>query len=132
MQNRPCRKFLLLVPLIILAVLAMFSLGVLALWNGVLAAVLPVKSISYGQALGLLVLARLLFGGFPTPRGGPFGPPWGRRMMMERWQSLTPEQREELRRRFGDWPQPPWCAPGQPELKRPQDPQERKTTRENL
>jgi hypothetical protein len=31
---------------------------------------------------------------------------------MERWQSLTPEQREELRRRFGDWPKPPWCGPG--------------------
>jgi hypothetical protein len=33
-------------------------------------------------------------------------------MMMERWQSLTPEQREELRRRFCDWPKPPGCDPG--------------------
>ena len=123
MKNHSCRKFLFIIPLIVLAVLALFSLAVFGLWNGVLTQVLAVKTITYWQALGLLVLARILFGGFPGRRGGAFGPPWRRRRMMERWQSLTPEQREELRRRFGDWPKPPWCDSGHSEPKGSQDSQ---------
>jgi hypothetical protein len=115
MKNRSCRKFLFLIPVIVLAVLALLSLAVFGLWNGVLTDVLGVKTITYWQALGLLVLARILLGGFPGRRGGPFGPPWRGRMMMERWQSLTPEQREELRQRFGDWSKPPCCDPGHSE-----------------
>lgn len=110
MKNQTCRKFRFLIPLIVLAVIAVFTFAVFALWNGVLAEVVNVKTITYWQALGLFVLARILVGGFPGRRGGPFGPPWRRRIMMERWQSLTPGQREELRRRFGDWPGPSCCG----------------------
>jgi hypothetical protein len=116
MNNQSCRRFRFFIPLIVLAFVALVTLAVYGLWNGVLTDVLGVKAISYWQALGLLVLAKILFGGFPGRRGGPFGPPWRRRMMMERWESLTPEQREqmreEMRRRFGDWPRPPWCDRG--------------------
>jgi hypothetical protein len=121
MSNQSCRKFRFLIPLVVLGVVALLSFVVFALWNGVLSNVLGVKTITYWQALGLLVLARILFGGFPGRRGGPFGPPWRRHLMMERWQSLTPEQREamreEMRQRFGDWPRPPWCDTGHPEPK---------------
>ncbi len=113
-MNHPSRrKYLLLIPLVVLAVAAVFTFGVYALWNHVLVAVLGVKVITFWQALGLLVLARILFGGFPGRRRGPFGPFWRRRWMMKRWQSMTPEQREhwraEMRARFGAWPRPPWC-----------------------
>ncbi|MGH7997524.1 MAG: hypothetical protein ACREFX_14350 [Opitutaceae bacterium] len=110
MKDHPRRKFRLLIPVIILAVLAVLSLAVMGLWNGVAVPVLGMKSVTYWQALGLLVLSRILFGGLPGRRGG-FGPPW-RRRFMERWQSLPPEDREkwreEMRHRFGDWPRPPW------------------------
>jgi hypothetical protein len=116
MNASTCRKFRFFFPLIALAFVALVTLAVYSLWNAVLTDVLAVKAITYWQALGLLVLAKILFGGFPGRRGGPFGPPWRRRMMMERWESLTPEQREqmreEMRRRFGDWPRPPWCDEG--------------------
>ena len=119
MSNSFCRNFRYLIPLFVLGFVAVFSLAVYGLWNGVLTDVLGVKAITYWQALGILVLAKILFGGFPGRRGGPFGPPWRGRMMMERWQSLTPEQREqmreEMRRRFGDWPKPPWCGGEDPE-----------------
>jgi hypothetical protein len=104
MKNKTCCKFRFLIPLIVLGMAALFSFVVYKLWNGVLADVLDVKIITYWQALGLLVLARILFGGLPCRRGGPFGPFWRRRMMMEHWQSLTPEQREEMRRRFKGGP----------------------------
>jgi len=113
MNNQSCRKFRFFIPLIVLAFIALFTTAVYELWNGVLTNVLAVKTITFWQALGLLVLAKILFGGFPG-RGGPrFGPPWRRRMMAERWSSMTPEQqekmRDEMRHRFGDWPRPPWC-----------------------
>jgi hypothetical protein len=113
MMNPRCSRFRFLIPLFMLALVAVLGLAVYGLWNGVLAQVVGVKPVTYWQALGILILARILFGGFPRRPGGPFGAPWGRRMMWKRWQSLTPEQRakmrEEMRQRFGDWPMPPWC-----------------------
>jgi len=110
-MNNPCCKYRFLIPLFILAFTALFSFAVYELWNGVLVDVLGVKVISFWQALGILVLARILFGGFPFRRGGPpFGPPW-RHKMMEQWQSMTPEQREklceEMRERCGSGPASP-------------------------
>ena len=119
MKNQSCKKFRLFIPLIILGVVTVLTFAVYELWNGVLTDVLGVKTVTYWQALGMFILARILFGGFPGRRGGSFGPPWRRRMMMERWQSLTSEQRdkmrEEMRERFGDWPRPPWCDSGHAE-----------------
>ncbi|PTX91602.1 hypothetical protein [Opitutus sp. ER46] len=109
MNPHPCRRYRFLIPIAVLGFLALFTFAVYALWNGVLADVLPVKTITYWQALGLLVLAKILFGGFPC-RGGKFGgPPWREHMLARRWSCLSPEQREEMRHRFGDWPRPPWA-----------------------
>ena len=100
-------------PVAVLGCVALFTYAVYALWNGVLVDVLGVKVITYWQALGLLVLSKILFGGFPG-RGGRCGPPWRKHMRSKHWESLTPEQREkmreEMRHRFGDWPRPPWCG----------------------
>ena len=105
------RKFRILMPLFFVGIAALLAWAVLRLWNGILPEVLGVKAIGYWQALGILVLAKILFGGFPGRGRGAFGPA-GRFMMKERWESLTPEQRDELRegmrRRFGEWPRPPW------------------------
>jgi len=112
MKNRSARKFRFLMPLAVLGFLGLFTFIVHALWNVVLTDVLGVKTITYWQALGLLVLAKILFGGFPG-RGCGWGPSWRERLLAKRWDSLTPEQREhlreEMRHRFGDWPRPPWC-----------------------
>jgi len=74
--------------------LALFGYIVMTLWNAVLPAVTGLHAISFAQALGLLVLSRILFGGL---RG------WGRRgghwraRMHARWQQMTPEERERFR-----------------------------------
>ena len=112
MHNHSCRKFWFLIPLAVVGFVALFTWVVYALWNGVLIEVVGVKAITYWQALGLLVLAKILFGGFPH-RGGRCGGRWRGRMMSKHWESLSPEQREkmreEMRHRFGDWPRPSWC-----------------------
>ena len=81
------------------------SLAVMALWNAVVPAVFDLKPITFWQTLGLLILSKIFFGGF---RGRPgHGMGW-RRRMLERWDHMSPEEREKfrqgMRRRCGDAP----------------------------
>ena len=79
---------------IVLVAVTVFSAGVMWLWNGLMPAIFGLHAITFWQALGLLVLSKILFGGF---RGRPdFGGRW-RRRMLERWEQMTPEEREKLR-----------------------------------
>ncbi len=66
------------------------GLLVMSLWNALLPAILGVKAIGFWQALGLLVLSRILFGGLGL-RPGMFG---AHRRMHARWMAMTPEQRD--------------------------------------
>lgn len=70
------------------------SFVVMSLWNWLMPAVFGLHVIGFSQALGLLVLGRLLLGGFRGPwRAGMH---W-RGRMMERWAQMTPEEREKFR-----------------------------------
>lgn len=70
-----------------------FGFVVMSLWNWLAPTVFGLHSITFWQALGLLILSKILFGGF---RGGPgHGGDW-RRRMMDRWQKMTPEEREQF------------------------------------
>ena len=84
-------------PLFILAAAAVLGWTVMVLWN----AVIPVvfvggRSIDYVHAVGLLVLSRILFGGFRGHAG------WHRRRHWRRWEAMTPEEREQLRQSFSE------------------------------
>jgi len=74
--------------------LAVFTFVVMSLWNWLMPALFGWHVISYWQALGLLILSKILFGGF---RGGPHRDWQWRRRMMERWEQMTPEEREKFR-----------------------------------
>jgi hypothetical protein len=92
------------------AFVAMFGFVVMGLWNWLMPALFGSNSIGYWQAFGLLVLSRILFGGF---RGvGGRGEDW-RRRMMERCEQMTPEEREKFRQRF----QSRWGGVAPPEAK---------------
>ena len=69
-----------------------FSFVVMRLWNWLVPPIFGWHLINFWQAVGLLILSKILFGGF---RGGP-GYGW-RRRMNERWQQMTPEEREQFR-----------------------------------
>ena len=66
---------------------------VMSLWNWLMPAIFGSRLITFWQALGLLVLARVLFGRFG---GGPGRRMHWRRRMMERWNQMTPEEREKF------------------------------------
>ena len=78
------------------AAAAILVLGfvVMSLWNWLTPSLFGWRIINLSQALGLLVLTRILFGGF---RGRPGGHMYWRRRMMQRWEQMTPEEREKFR-----------------------------------
>jgi hypothetical protein len=76
---------------------------VMLLWNWRAPALFGLRQVTFWQALGLLALCRILFGGFGLGGGGSHrsGP---RRRMDERWEQMTPEERERLRQSWrGRW-----------------------------
>ncbi len=71
---------------------------VMQLWNFLVPTLFSGPTLHFGQALGLLVLSRILL--------GRMGSGFGHRMhwrhrMQERWQQMSPEEREQFRGRFG-------------------------------
>lgn len=88
-----------------------FSGAVMLLWNNILAQVTNVHTITFLQAFGILVLSKILFGGF---RGG-----WGgkryywKQRMMTKWNNMTPGEREkfkqEWQKRCGGWGHRSWA-----------------------
>lgn len=81
------------IAVLILVAAALLGAVVMALWNAVIPTLFTsARQIDYLHALGLLVLSRILFGGF-RGRGG-----WHGRRHFAGWQSMTPEERERIMR----------------------------------
>lgn len=97
------RKLILLAPLVLLGLALFIGLGgyvVMLLWNWLLPPLFAWHTITFWQAVGLLALCRILFSGF-----GMHGSPGSRmrRRMAERWDHLTPEERERIRQGMREW-----------------------------
>ncbi len=71
---------------------AVLSLVVMTLWNWLAPGIFGWSPINLAQAAGLLLLCRVLFGGL-FGRGGMH---W-RRRFAERWDQMSPEERERFR-----------------------------------
>jgi hypothetical protein len=69
------------------------------LWNVLIPQIFGLHRISFWQGVGLVVLSRILFGGFHRHSG--HRDQWKRGMkhrMRERWEHMTPEEREKFRK----------------------------------
>jgi hypothetical protein len=85
------------IAVMVIVACAVFGFVVMSLWNWLMPPLFGWRTIGFWQAIGLVLLSKILFGGF---RGG-----WGRgrhwrRGMRERWENMTPEQREQMRERL--------------------------------
>jgi len=85
-------RLVLFLPAVLLLFAGMVWL-VMSLWNGLMPAIFSVKTVSYWQALGLMVLCWILFGGFRGARSRRGR--WDHGMRW-RWQRMTPAEREEF------------------------------------
>jgi hypothetical protein len=94
----------------LLCVAAFFAFGwvTMHLWNWLIPSIFTsVRAITFCEAIGLLILSRILFGGF---RGGWRGRchrghcgshgNWKSRWE-SKWSQMTPEEREKFRKGFG-------------------------------
>ncbi len=85
--------FFLIPPALVLFV-AIFGEVVMHLWNWLLPSLFGWHPIGFWQALGLLLLCRILFGGFG---GHGLAASRMQRRWAERWERMTPEEREKFR-----------------------------------
>jgi hypothetical protein len=90
-------KLILIAPFAIIGIALFMAFGgwvVMSLWNWLLPGLFGWHLITFWQAMAMLVLCRILFGGV-SGRG------WHRsysgRRMGERWGRMTPEEREKFR-----------------------------------
>ena len=102
------RRPRIFIPFLILAVVGLLGLIVMQLWNNILPGVVGVKLLSYWQAVGLLILCKILFGSF---RGGGPGFRKGGAAWRNKLMNMSEEERAKFKqewrdRRFGN-KQPP-------------------------
>jgi len=91
------KKWIFLVPAAIVGIALFITLGgavVQYLWNWLLPSLFGLRQITFWEALGILALCRILFGGFGMHGSRRSGPS---RRMAERWQQMTPEEQERFR-----------------------------------
>jgi hypothetical protein len=99
-MTRRWKKLIFIAPLAILGMLVFIFIGgelVLHLWNWLLPPLFGWPQLTFWQALGLLALCRILFGGLGlrgTARSNV------RRRMEERCEAMTPEERERIRQQM--------------------------------
>ena len=97
MRRKSVARFLMLGVAAVVATVAIgfvFGFAVMWLWNWLMPDLFGLRPIGFWQAFGLLLLARLLFGGV---RGGSGRHMRWRHRMRERWERMTPEERERFR-----------------------------------
>ncbi|HUN93274.1 MAG TPA: hypothetical protein VMU33_14580 [Burkholderiaceae bacterium] len=87
-------RFVRILKVALIAAVAVGVVGtvVMSLWNWLLPALFGWPAIGFVQAIALLLLCRLLVGGWR----GHSGMAW-RQRMLERWERMTPEERERFR-----------------------------------
>jgi uncharacterized membrane protein len=79
---------------IVLVAFVVFGFVTMQLWNWLMPAIFGLRTISFAQAIGLVLLSKILLSGFRPPWAGRRH--W-RQRMEERWAHMTPEERERFR-----------------------------------
>ncbi|MFN8358007.1 MAG: hypothetical protein U0Y10_26330 [Spirosomataceae bacterium] len=84
------------------AAVALFGWVTMSLWNWLMPFIFGLPLLTFWQALGLLILSKLLFGGFKGGGGGPWQHKkdgW-KQKMAQHWNRMSPEQRERFRQHW--------------------------------
>lgn len=73
---------------------------IMFLWNWLMPAIFNLGTINYWQALGLLILSRILFGGWIGKRHHHTGGWYWRRKFMKKWENMSEEDRNKMKEHF--------------------------------
>lgn len=94
------KRLFFIIPAAIVGIVVFIAIGgvvVRLLWNWVTPPLFGWHLITFWQAIALLALCRILFGGFGM-RGGHRA--YGRRRMRDRWSQMSAEERQRIRDRL--------------------------------
>src|SRR5437868_14086378 len=108
-KQKRMKKLIWIAPAALVGMMLLIAIGgtvVMLLWNWLAPALFGLRLITFWQAIGLLALCRILFGGFGLGGGGHRS--GSRRRMegrirervherMDEWEQMTPEERERFR-----------------------------------
>ena len=89
-------KRVIFIPFAIAAGVFIFSSAVMYLWNAILPEVLGVHMITFWQAVGILVLSKILFGGFGMHHHNR-SHIHQTHEMREKWMKLSPEEKDKMK-----------------------------------
>lgn len=96
------QKHLFFVPLFLVAMLALLGGLVTWLWNWLMPEIFGLSELSFWQAVGLVVLCRLLVGNVGLGMGhhhhhhGHGRCEGGQNKLRERWENMSPEERQQI------------------------------------
>jgi hypothetical protein len=82
------------------AILGIISLATMLLWNGLMPDIFGLQEINFWQALGILVLSKILFGGFFQNMHGRNGLKHQHRNIRDKWHNMSKEEKEEFENRM--------------------------------
>lgn len=94
------QKHLVFVPLFVVVMTALIGVLVMWLWNWLMPSLFGLPMLTFWQAVGLLVLCRLLvgnigLGGHHHGHGHGCGE-GGHNKLRERWERMSPQKRQEI------------------------------------
>ena len=96
-------------PFIVAAFMVLGGFVVMELWNWLMPAIFDLGIIDFWQALGLLILSKIFFGGFGMNRGcggccgsGHRGGHYWKHKFKKKWANMSEEDKEKWRTKFGD------------------------------
>lgn len=87
------KRLIVMIPAVIAGITLFLAIGgfvVSELWNWLLPPLFGIPTVTFWQAIGLLALSRILFGGFGRSGG----------YQSRRWERMSPEDREQARQRM--------------------------------
>ena len=104
-NNYPSKKFkplkILFFAFVFIVFVAAISWVVMLLWNAILPDVVGVKPLNIWQAAGLLLLSKILFGGFGKGKGH-----WKnskKKHWKNKWMNMSHEERHEAKNRWKEY-----------------------------
>ena len=97
--GRGGRKWWFLIPVFIVAMVFIMGAVVMYLWNALMPNIFHLGTITYCQGILILILSKILFGGFRGRGCGcGKGGRWGRgREWKQKWMSMSEEERAKFK-----------------------------------
>jgi len=93
-------------PICFVAIAALMTMVVMLLWNWLMPILFGLSIITFWQALGILVLSKILFGGHWGKRGGNCGNHGGhygwKQKFKSKWQDMSEEDKKKWESKWGN------------------------------